>query len=133
MNQKINPLEYAMALDEHWSPRIISNVDNYHIKVSMLKGELTWHRHKNEDELFLILKGTLIIEFENKSVSLNEGDIYVIPKGILHNPIAKEECLVMLFEKSSTEHTGEIQHKNSRSLEEQLRILSPKRSIKPAN
>lgn len=126
MNTKINPLEYAAALTEHWSPRIISNVDNYHVKVAMLKGELTWHQHKDEDELFLILKGTLIIELENETVNLSEGDVYVIPKGVMHNPVAKEECLVMLFEKNSTEHTGGIEHEKSRSHEEQLRKLSPK-------
>ncbi|NQZ87640.1 MAG: cupin domain-containing protein [Colwellia sp.] len=129
MNKKMNPLEYANELTEHWSPRIISNVDDYYIKVARLKGEITWHQHKNEDELFLILKGALTIELENESVILNEGDMYVVQKGVLHNPVAKEECLVLLFEKNSTEHTGEIKHEKSRSHHEQLRVLDLKNNL----
>ena len=124
MNKILNPLSYALALNEYWSPRIIADVDNFQVKVAKLKGEITWHKHENEDELFLILKGCLEIQFENDVVTLNEGDIYVVPKGVLHNPVAKAECLVMLFEQNSTLHTGEVKHVKTRSQKEQLRPLS---------
>ena len=124
MNMPILPLDYANSLKGFWSPRVIASVDNYHVKVAKLKGSIAWHKHSDEDELFLILKGELKIELENSSVTLQEGEIYTIPKNILHNPIAENECLVMLFEKNSTLHTGTLETSKSRSIEEQLRPLS---------
>jgi mannose-6-phosphate isomerase-like protein (cupin superfamily) len=124
MNKQFIPLDYANALEEYWSPRVISSVDDYHIKVARLKGSISWHKHDNEDELFLILKGELKIEFETSSVNLHEGEVYIIPKGVLHNPVAENECLVMLFEKNTTLHTGTKETQKSRSIQEQLRPLN---------
>jgi mannose-6-phosphate isomerase-like protein (cupin superfamily) len=124
MEKQFSPLDYANQLEELWSPRVISEVDNYHIKVAKLKGELTWHSHEGEDELFMVLKGALTIQLEHEWIHLKEGDIYIVPKGVIHNPIAKEECLVMLFEKKDTQHTGDVKHKGARSIEDQLRPLT---------
>jgi len=123
MHKQFLPLNYANQLEEFWSPRVIAEVDNYHIKVAKLKGELTWHNHEEEDELFMVLKGTLIIQLENETINLKEGEVFVVPKGVKHNPIAKEECLVMLFEKNDTKHTGDVKHNGSRNIKDQLRPL----------
>jgi mannose-6-phosphate isomerase-like protein (cupin superfamily) len=111
----------ASQLAELWSPRVVAEVDDVYVKVAKVKGTLTWHAHDNEDELFYILKGRLRIEMEKQSVELREGDVYVVPKGVRHNPVAEEECHVMLIERKSTQHTGTEVTEKTRSLEEQLR------------
>ena len=115
-----NPLKIAESLSEYWSPKVISVIDSSYVKVAKLKGSFVWHEHQEEDELFLILKGSLVIEYENKKVQLQAGDLHVVPKGIKHNPVAEEECLVMLIEKKSTLHTGDLKAPCSRSIDEQL-------------
>jgi mannose-6-phosphate isomerase-like protein (cupin superfamily) len=117
------PKFIAAALTEHWSPRVIAEVDDSFIKVAKVKGSLAWHSHDHEDELFLILQGRLRIEMEDRVVDLAEGEMFVVPKGIRHNPIADEECLLMLIEKKSTLHTGNVVTAKTRSLEDQLRPL----------
>jgi mannose-6-phosphate isomerase-like protein (cupin superfamily) len=111
----------ASQLAELWSPRVVAEVDDVYVKVAKVKGTLTWHAHDNEDELFYILKGRLRIEMEKQTVELREGDVYVVPKGVRHNPVAEEECHVMLIERKSTQHTGTEVTEKTRSLEEQLR------------
>ena len=108
---------------EHWTPRIIGQVNDQYVKVAKLLGEFVWHAHENEDELFYVLKGNLRIEFEGTTVELAEGDTYVVPKGVPHNPVAEEECLIMLIEKKSTLHTGEVITPMTRTIGEQLRPL----------
>ena len=120
MNQKTTPLEIAASLTEFWSPKIISDINDSYVKVAKLKGSFVWHSHQYEDEMFMILRGMLKIEFRDGEVILNVGDIYVVPKGVEHNPIAEKECLVMVIEKKSTLHTGEASHELSRSIDEQL-------------
>jgi mannose-6-phosphate isomerase-like protein (cupin superfamily) len=123
MKQKVSPLELAKTLTEYWSPRVIAQVDDYYIKIAKLKGEFTWHSHDQEDELFMVLQGKLSIQMNDKIQHLNTGEIYVVPKGESHNPIAEEECLVMLFERKNTQHTGTVDHQKSRDVSEQLRPL----------
>jgi mannose-6-phosphate isomerase-like protein (cupin superfamily) len=86
-------------------------------------GTFGWHNHEHEDELFFILKGCLRIEMESGPVVLNEGEMFVVPKGQQHNPVAAEECLVMLIERKSTLHTGNVVNERTRSLTEQLRTV----------
>jgi mannose-6-phosphate isomerase-like protein (cupin superfamily) len=117
----INPTTVAEHLSELWSPRVIGEVDDSYVKVAKVHGDLDWHRHADEDELFLVLKGRLRLEFEDDAVELGEGDLYVVPKGVLHHPVAVEETLVMLFERKSTLHTGDTVTDKTRSIEEQLR------------
>ncbi|MEA3194281.1 MAG: hypothetical protein QOD26_2614 [Betaproteobacteria bacterium] len=116
-----SPRQAAAALTELWSPRVIAEVDDAYIKVAKVKGSLAWHSHENEDELFLILKGRLRIEMEKGAVELKEGDIYVVPKGVRHNPVAAEECHLMLIERKTTLHTGDVVTDKTRSIAEQLR------------
>lgn len=123
MPDAISPLRIAAALPELWSPRVIAEVDDAYIKVARVHGTLAWHTHENEDELFFVLKGHLRIEMDTGAVELGEGQLFVMPKGVRHNPVADEECLLLLVERRSTQHTGDVVTEKSRSIEEQLRPL----------
>lgn len=116
----VTPLALATKLAEHWSPKVIAEFDNNFIKVAKVKGTLAWHSHEHEDELFYVLQGQLKIELRDQTVELQAGDMYVVPKGIEHNPIADEECLLMLVEQKNTLHTGEIMTEKTRSIADQL-------------
>ncbi len=100
---------------------MIAEVDDSYVKVAKVKGVFGWHAHEHEDELFLILAGRLRIEMEDGAVDLGEGDVYVVPKGKRHNPIAEEECHVLLIERKSTLHTGDMLSEKTRSIADQLR------------
>src|SRR5882757_5554278 len=116
-----SPKQVAASLTELWSPRVISEVDDAYIKVAKVHGSLAWHSHENEDELFLVLKGHLRIELEGSTVDLGEGEMFIVPKGVRHNPVAEEECQLMLIERKSTLHTGTVATEKTRSLAEQVR------------
>ena len=113
------PRQVAENLKELWSPRIIAEVDDSFVKVAKIKGEFPWHSHEMEDELFMVLEGEMSIELEDSHVKLTTGDLYVVPKGTAHRPSAAEECLILLFEKKSTRHTGDLVQENTRSVEQQ--------------
>lgn len=123
--QPVSPSAIAASLIELWSPRIVGEVDDSYVKVAKVQGTLAWHSHALEDELFLVLKGQLQIEMEVgtevQTLVLNEGDMYVVPKGVRHNPIAPEECHILLIERKTTLHTGDVETEKTRSLAEQLR------------
>ncbi len=120
---KTSPRNIASSLTELWSPRVVAELDDSYVKVAKVHGSLAWHSHDAEDEMFYILQGSLAIEMEAGTVTLGEGDVYVVPKGVRHNPVAKDECLVMLIERKSTLHTGTTVTDKTRSLDEQLRPL----------
>lgn len=120
MNEVVSPAEMAARLVEHWSPRVIAEVDDSYVKVAKVKGTLTWHSHEGEDELFLVLKGTLRIEMEDRVLTLQAGELFVVPKGVRHNPVADEECHILLIERKSTAHTGDVVMARTRSISEQL-------------
>ena len=117
----ITPLDIARSLVELWSPRVIAELDDAYVKVAKVQGTLAWHRHEGEDELFFVLEGRLRIEFEDGAVDLGPGEMAVVPKGVLHNPVAEAECLLMLVERKSTLHTGDVVTDQTRSIAEQLR------------
>ena len=119
MGDVIEPRQVAENLKELWSPRIIAEVDDSFVKVAKIKGEFPWHSHEMEDELFMVLEGEMSIELEDSRVKLKTGDLHVVPKGTAHRPSAAEECLILLFEKKSTRHTGDILQENTRSVEQQ--------------
>ena len=121
MSHVVSPKAIADSLTELWSPRVVAEVDDAYVKVAKVKGKLTWHAHDNEDELFFILKGRLRIELESGTVELREGEVFVVPKGVRHNPVADEECHVMLIERKTTLHTGSEVTPMTRSVQEQLR------------
>jgi mannose-6-phosphate isomerase-like protein (cupin superfamily) len=113
----------AATLSELWSPRVIAELDDSYIKVAKVKGSLTWHSHDGEDELFYVLKGSLRIEMEERTVVLGQGEAFVVPKGVRHNPVADDECHIMLIERKTTLHTGSEVTDKTRSVAEQLRPL----------
>ncbi|HAH50771.1 MAG TPA: cupin domain-containing protein [Balneola sp.] len=115
----INLLQKFELFDEQWSPKIIAESNEQLIKLAKIEGEFVWHNHQYEDEVFLIIKGTLLIKFRDKDVLLNEGDLYVVPKGVDHFPIAEKECWVMLIEPKGTKHTGETDFELSVDEEDQ--------------
>jgi len=121
MSDVTTPRNIAATLVEFWSPRVIGEVNDAYVKVAKLMGSLAWHSHEDEDELFLVLKGRLRIELEGGNVELGEGDMHVVPKGVRHNPVAEEECHIMLIERKSTRHTGDVITDKTRSLADQLR------------
>ena len=108
--EPINIKDKLDLINDHWNPRVIAELNEQQVKIVKVKGEFVWHDHKNEDELFYVLKGKLIIEFRNKKVEVNEGEIIVIPKGVEHRPIAKDEGWMLLFEPRNTKHTGDVKH-----------------------
>ncbi|ALN84188.1 cupin 2, conserved barrel domain protein [Lysobacter capsici] len=119
-----SPAQIAATLTELWSPRVIAEVDDAYIKVARVHGTLAWHSHADEDELFMVLKGRLAIEMEDRTVELGAGELFVVPKGVRHNPVANEECHILLIERKSTRHTGDVVTDKTRSLDEQLRPVA---------
>src|SRR5579872_3060250 len=117
-------INIAAALEtvaELWSPKIIGRVNDQYIKLAKAKGRLAWHKHDDEDELFQVIKGRLVIELEGgRSVTLNEGEMFVVPKGVMHNPIAEEECWMLLVETVSTKHTGDVVTPLTKTIEQQM-------------
>ena len=107
---KVNLVEALSKITEHWDPHILGELNGQHIKLAKLKGEFVWHHHENEDELFLVIKGTLKIDLEDKSIELQPGEFVIIPKGVKHKPIANEEVEVLLFEPKSTLNTGNVEN-----------------------
>jgi quercetin dioxygenase-like cupin family protein len=118
----INPLAEAARLAELWSPRVLARVNDQYVKVAKVKGSLTWHAHAEEDELFYVLSGHLTLELEGRpTVELDPGEFFVVPKGLRHNPLAKDETLVLLVETVTTQHTGDVVMEKTRSIAEQLK------------
>ena len=115
-----NLLEELDHVTEYWSPRIIARVNDQYVKVAKLKGTLIWHKHDDEDELFHIIKGNLTIEYEDEKVRLEEGDMHVVPKGVMHNPVADDECWIALIETVTTKHTGDTIVDKTKTLDQQL-------------
>lgn len=106
---KVNLSEKFNLFDEYWSPKIVGELNGQYVKLAKFKGEFTWHSHENEDEMFLVVKGTLRIELRDGQITLNQGEFCVIPKGVEHKPVADEEAHIMLFEPKSTEQTGGVE------------------------
>jgi mannose-6-phosphate isomerase-like protein (cupin superfamily) len=113
MVKKVNIADKLNQFDDHWNPRIIGELNGQHIKVAKLKGEFFMHNHKEEDEMFLIIKGQLKMLLEDQAITLGPGEFVIIPKGVDHNPIAEEEVELMLFEPKTTVNTGNIQNERT--------------------
>jgi mannose-6-phosphate isomerase-like protein (cupin superfamily) len=92
---------------DHWSPKILAKLNDYHVKAVKLLGEFVWHKHDETDELFLVTKGSLLIRFRDRNVTLGPGDLLVVPRGVEHLPVAEEECEVLLIEPAGTLNTGD--------------------------
>lgn len=103
---KIKIKEKFDLFSEYWSPKIVGELNGQQVKLAKFKGEFVWHRHDNEDELFMVIKGVLTIEFRDKTEIIHENELIIVPKGVEHKPIAEEEVWVMLFEPIATINTG---------------------------
>jgi mannose-6-phosphate isomerase-like protein (cupin superfamily) len=117
---KVDLNEKFSLFDEHWQPKIVGELNGQYVKLAKLKGEFVWHQHEDEDELFMVIKGKLKIKLKNKDVNLEEGQFFIIPRGVEHLPVADEEVHVMLFEPQSVLNTGN--QKNDRTVENIERI-----------
>jgi mannose-6-phosphate isomerase-like protein (cupin superfamily) len=105
----INLQEKLTKFSEHWSPKIIAQLNDYHLKLVKVQGEFVWHDHPETDEVFLVIKGQLKILFRDGEVNLNEGEMFVVPKGMEHKPVAENECHIMLIEPAGTVNTGDAE------------------------
>ena len=109
MVTKVNLAEKLGRFTEHWSPRIVAELNDNHVLLAKVEGEFIWHQHEEEDELFLVLSGELIIELRDGAVNLGPGEMVIIPKGTEHRPIARKEVHLMLVEPKVTKHTGDVE------------------------
>ena len=104
----INLSEKLAMFSERWSPKIIVQMNDYHFKVARVQGEFVWHDHPETDEVFLVLKGRLEIHLRDDVVVLNEGELFVVPRGVEHKPVADQECHILLVEPAGTVNTGDV-------------------------
>lgn len=109
------------VLEAFWSPRVVGRVNDQYVKVARLEGTLDWHTHRDEDEMFLVLSGALLIELDDGGISIAPGEFYVVPRGTRHRPVAAEICEVMLIETITTLHTGDTVTSQTVSIAEQLK------------
>ncbi|MDX1629263.1 MAG: cupin domain-containing protein [Fulvivirga sp.] len=119
MREKVNIKEKLGLFHELWSPRIIGELNGQYVKLAKVKGEIVWHSHRNEDEMFLVIKGKLTIRMKDRTnVHLSEGEMFIVPQGVEHQPVAEAECHLLLFEPKSTAHTGEVISKMTNNAQE---------------
>ena len=118
--QPIDILAQFQRVTEHWSPKVVAQVNDQYVKVAKLLGEMDWHSHAVEDELFWVVRGRLRLEFRDHVVELEEGQCCVVPRGVEHHPVAPAECWIVLVETVTTLHTGDRITPQTRSIEEQL-------------
>ncbi len=107
--EKVNLAEKFGLFDEHWSPKIVGALNGQHVKLVKVKGAFVWHRHEAEDELFLVVKGRLVIQLRERDVPLGEGEFFIVPRGVEHRPVAEEEVHLLLFEPATTRNTGDVE------------------------
>ena len=105
---KIDIQEKLAKFSDHWSPRVIAEMNDYQFKLVKIQGDFVWHDHADTDEVFIVIEGSMRIEFEDGEVELSEGEMYVVPRGVNHKPYAEEECKVMLVEPRGVMNTGEV-------------------------
>lgn len=111
---KVNLEQKLSLFSDHWSPKIVGELNGQHVKLAKLKGEFIWHKHDHEDELFFVIKGSFKMEYRDRTVIVNENEFLIVPKGIEHRPVAEEEVSIMLFEPASTLNTGDAESELTR-------------------
>jgi len=116
----VNINEKLSRFSDHWSPKIVGELNDSYVKVVKLKGEFIWHHHDNEDELFLVIKGQLLMRLRDREVRINPGEFLIVPRGVEHMPVAEEEVHLVLLEPKTTLNTGNV--RNERTVEELARI-----------
>lgn len=111
--EKGNIAQKFTLFHDFWSPKIVGEVNDIHVKLVKLKGEFIWHHHEHEDEMFLVVKGKLLLKFRDRDVWLEEGEFLIIPKGVEHIPVAEEEVHVLLLEPKTTRNTGNVENERT--------------------
>ena len=119
-NAPVNLAAKLACFTDHWNPRVVGELNGQHVKLAKLQGEFVWHHHEAEDELFLVLDGTLVIELRDGSVTLGPGELFIVPRGVEHRPVAPQEVHLLLFEPASTLNTGNV--RNERTVEDLERL-----------
>ena len=107
MTEKINLAEKLATFSERWSPRTVAQMNDHDVMVVKVKGEFVWHKHDDADDFFLVIKGQLDIELRDRTVTLGPGELFIVPKGVEHRPVAKEEVEILLIEPTGTPNTGD--------------------------
>ena len=120
MIEKVNLSEKFGLFAEHWSPKIAGEVGDSYVKLVKFQGDFVWHKHEDEDEMFLVVKGEIIIRLRDGDVRLSEGEFLIIPRGVEHKPVAKEEAHVLLFEPKSVLNTGDVVEERTRHTLERI-------------
>ena len=111
--EKVNLAQKFSRFQDHWSPKVVGDINDAYVKLVKLKGEFVWHQHETEDELFLVVKGRLLIKLRDQDILLEEGEFVIIPRGVEHLPIAEEEVQVLLLEPKTTLNTGNVEHERT--------------------
>jgi mannose-6-phosphate isomerase-like protein (cupin superfamily) len=118
--EKVNLHEKFNQFDDYWNPRIVGELNGQQVKAVKVKGEFVWHHHDHEDELFLVIKGKLRMEFKDRTEEINEGEFIVVKRGVEHKPVAEQEVHMLLFEPASTLNTGNIESNLTRKTLEKI-------------
>ena len=114
--QKVNIAEKLSLFNDYRNPRIIGELNDQQVKAVKLKGEFVWHKRDNEDEMFLVIKGSLNMELRDQKITINEGEFLIVPRGVEHKPVADEEVHILLFEPATTLNTGDVQNEMTRNV-----------------
>ena len=120
MTDKVNLAEKFNTIHEYWNPKIAGELNGQLVKLVKFKGPFTWHHHEHEDELFLVVKGSFVMEFRDKNVQLNAGEFLIVPRGVEHRPNAAEEVEVILFEPATTLNTGNVENEFTKKVLERF-------------
>lgn len=120
MLNKVNVNEKFALFAEHWSPKVVAELNGQSVKLVKILGEFVWHHHDHEDELFFVVHGTLHMEFRDQTVTIEPGEFIVVPRGVEHRPVAPEEVHLMLFEPLETVNTGNVQEERTRQQLERI-------------
>ena len=118
--QKVNLAEKLASFSDHWSPKVVGELNGQEVRLSKMKGAFIWHHHEHEDELFLVLKGHLTIELRDRAVQLEPGEFFIVPRGVDHKPVAHGEVEALIFEPATTLNTGQL--RNERTIDNLDRI-----------
>jgi mannose-6-phosphate isomerase-like protein (cupin superfamily) len=118
--EKVNLTKKFSLFCEHWSPKVIGELNGQQVKIAKIEGEFIWHHHENEDELFLVIKGELTIKLPDEDVSLHEGEFLIVPRGVEHKPVAEQEAHILMIEPAGTLNTGNV--RSERTVQEVERI-----------
>ena len=112
--EKVVIADKLKQINDHWNPRIVGELNGQHVKAVKLLGEFVWHHHDDEDELFLVIKGELLMEFRDKTVTVNPGEFIIVPRKVEHRPVARQEVELLLFEPATTLNTGNVSNERTR-------------------